>query len=140
MQRTVLNQHRRNKSNQSPALLPNQVQVHPTRSPGLQLSKYIYIPCDSNMIIVTIIITTIYFLSLASDRKSLDFYRNPIAYPATRSYYTSKTHRKGYICASGFHSTPLNLMHKHKLRCRIIGVMHRGLPGYYLTKVSTPPW
>jgi hypothetical protein len=31
------------------------------------------------MIIITIIITTIYFLSLASDRKSLDFYRNPIA-------------------------------------------------------------
>jgi hypothetical protein len=32
MQRTVLNWHRRNKCNQSPALLPNQVQAHPTRS------------------------------------------------------------------------------------------------------------
>jgi hypothetical protein len=32
MQQTVLNWHRRNKCNQSPALLSNQVQVHPTRS------------------------------------------------------------------------------------------------------------
>jgi hypothetical protein len=32
MQRPVLNRHRRNKCNQSPALLPNQVQVHPTHS------------------------------------------------------------------------------------------------------------
>jgi hypothetical protein len=41
---------------------------------GLQL-LYIFISWDSNMIIVTII----YFLSLASDRYSLDFYQNPIA-------------------------------------------------------------
>jgi hypothetical protein len=54
MQRTVLNWHRRNKCNKSPALLPNRVQVHPPIPPGLQLSIYIYIPCDSNMIIVTI--------------------------------------------------------------------------------------
>jgi hypothetical protein len=43
MQRTVLNRHRRNKCNQSPALLPNQVQVHPThsaRSPIIHIYLY----------------------------------------------------------------------------------------------------
>jgi hypothetical protein len=64
MQWTVLNRHRRDKCNQSPALLPNQIQVHPSSVPlGLQL-LFICNPCDSNLIIVTII----YFLSLASDR------------------------------------------------------------------------
>jgi hypothetical protein len=49
--------------------------VHPRSvPPGLQL-LFIYIPCDSNMIIITII----YFLPLVRDRKSLDFYRGPIA-------------------------------------------------------------
>jgi hypothetical protein len=42
--------------------------------PGLQLS-FKYVPCGSNMIIITII----YFLSLASDGQSLDFYRSPVA-------------------------------------------------------------
>jgi hypothetical protein len=42
--------------------------------PGLQL-LFIYISCDSNMITVIII----YFLPLVSDRKSLNFYRGPIA-------------------------------------------------------------
>jgi hypothetical protein len=34
-----------------------------------------------------------------------------------------------YIYASGFHLTPENLMHMHKIKGRIIGVMHQGLPG-----------
>jgi hypothetical protein len=55
---------------------------YPTRSksiqpvpPDLQLSIYIYIPCDSNMIVMTVV----QFLPLASDRQSLNFYRDPIA-------------------------------------------------------------
>jgi hypothetical protein len=33
------------------------------------------------------------------------------------------------IYANEFHLTPLNLMHKYKVKYRIIRVMHRGLPG-----------
>jgi hypothetical protein len=43
MQRTVLNRHKRNNCNQSPALMPNQVQVHPirsTRSPIIHIYLY----------------------------------------------------------------------------------------------------
>jgi hypothetical protein len=41
-----------------------------------------------------------------------------------------------HIYASGFHSIPSNLMHKHKMKCKIIGVMHRGLPGHDLPKLA----
>ena len=73
---TVLNRHRGEKCNRNLARLPNQVQIQiqSTVLPGLQLS-FTYILCDSYMIIRTIMS----FLSLASDRKSLDFYRNPLA-------------------------------------------------------------
>jgi hypothetical protein len=64
---TVLNRHRRDKYNQSLAQLPNQVkvqiQIQSIVPPGLQLVS-IYITCDGNMIIVTII----YFLSLVNDK------------------------------------------------------------------------
>ena len=72
-QRTVLNRHRRNNCNPSLARMPNQVQIQNTIPPSLQLS-FIYIPCDSN--VITIIIS---FLSLVSDSKSPNFYRNPKA-------------------------------------------------------------
>jgi hypothetical protein len=77
MQRTVLNRHRRDTCNLSLAQLPTRSKSNPKIVlPGLQLlSRCIYIPCVINMIIVTII----YFLSLASDRQSLDFYRSPVA-------------------------------------------------------------
>ena len=42
--------------------------------PGLHFSFYHFIMSDNN-----IVTTIIYFLSLASDRQSLDFYRRPIA-------------------------------------------------------------
>ena len=72
-QRTVLNRPRRNKCNPSLARMHNQVQIQSTFPPGLQLS-FIYILGDNN-----IVTTIIYFLSLASDRQSLDFYRSRVA-------------------------------------------------------------
>jgi hypothetical protein len=74
MQRPVLNRYRQDKCNQSLARIaqPSPYQIPSIVPPGLQLLS-IYNPCDSNMIIVTII----YFLSLVSDRQSLDFYRSP---------------------------------------------------------------
>jgi hypothetical protein len=65
-QRMALNRHRWNNCNLSLAQLPTRSKSNPnTVPPDLQLlSIYIYIPCESNMIIVTII----YFLSLVSDR------------------------------------------------------------------------
>ena len=46
---------------------------------------HLYFPSDNN--------TVIYFLSLASDKQSLDLYQSPVAQHSTRSYNTSKTHR-----------------------------------------------
>ena len=62
--------------------MPNQVQIQSTIPLSLQLT-FIYILGDSY-----IVTTIIYFLSLASDRQSLDFYRSPIASQSTRSYHT----------------------------------------------------
>ena len=59
---------------------------------------------------------TIYFLSLVSDRQSLDFYQSPIAWQSTWSCHTSKTNRIRNIYADGVHSTPWNLMHKHNIK------------------------
>jgi hypothetical protein len=77
VQRTVLNRHRWDTCNQSLARIaqPSPYPIPSIVPPGLQLFIHIYISCDSNMIIVTII----YFLSLASDRQSLDFYQSPVA-------------------------------------------------------------
>ena len=55
---------------------------------------HLYFSSDNNAVI--------YFLSLASDRQSLDFYRSPVAQHSTRSCHTSKTHRIKIYMQVGF--------------------------------------
>ena len=74
----------------------------PSPDPKYHSARYpiiihIYIPDDNN-----IVTTIVYFLSLASDKQSLDFYRSPVAKQSTRSCHTSKTHMIKIYMQVGF--------------------------------------